>query len=57
MDKQLLNEFAELYRQLNKCIKLDPGDDICTDEENEMFSAMNILKQSMKNAGCDSYKK
>ncbi len=40
-----------LYKELEFLVNHAPIEDNCTDEENEMYSDMANLKNSMKNAG------
>ena len=47
MDERL----RKLYRMLDSILNLAPVEDDCTDEENEMYSDMANLKNSMFNLG------
>ncbi len=47
MEERLRN----LYKEIDFLLNHAPVEDDCTDEENEMYSDMANLKNSMENAG------
>lgn len=47
MEERLKN----LYKEINFLLNNSPIEDDCTDEENEMYSDMANLKNSMEDAG------
>ena len=52
-DKTLREELKTLYKQLTKCKNMDPGEDECTNAENEIFSEISILIDSLRDEGLD----
>ncbi len=44
-------ETKNLYKEIDFLLNHAPVEDDCTDEENEMYSDMANLKNSMENAG------